>query len=112
MMREKFVYSPTAVSNPKEITSDVPKKTHLHGKYPCPCCKHITFPVPSDEAVAYICPVCYWENDVFITKDDEASDENNGMTLNEARRNFKQFGACSVNMLKYVREPLPEEIQR
>ena len=26
----------------------------------------ITLPVPPEEAVAYICPVCWWENDVFI----------------------------------------------
>lgn len=108
-MREKFVYLPTPVSNPPEITSDAPKETYLQGKYPCSCCKYITFPVPPNEAVAYICPVCYWENDVFISNDNEASDENHGMTLNEARRNFKQFGACSADMLKYVRKPMPEE---
>lgn len=68
MMREKFVYLPTVVSNPPEITSDALKETHIQGKYPCPCCKYITFPVPPNEAVAYICPVCYWENDVFIWK--------------------------------------------
>ena len=42
-------------------------------KYPCPCCGYLTYPVPREEAIAYICPVCFWENDVFVTSDDEFS---------------------------------------
>ena len=68
-------------------------------KYPCPCCGYLTYPVPREEAIAYICPVCFWENDVFVTSDDEPSDEN-----------YRSFGACARTMLRYVREPKPEEI--
>lgn len=35
-------------------------------KYPCPCCGYLTYPVPREDAIAYICPVCFWENDVFV----------------------------------------------
>lgn len=35
------------------------------GIYPCPCCGYLTFPAPKEEAIACICPVCFWENDVF-----------------------------------------------
>lgn len=34
-------------------------------KYPCPCCGNLTLPVKPEDAVAFICPVCFWENDVF-----------------------------------------------
>ncbi|MGL4737427.1 MAG: CPCC family cysteine-rich protein [Cellulosilyticaceae bacterium] len=78
--------------------------------YPCPCCGYHTFPVPKEDAIAYICPVCFWENDVFTSSDDEPSDENHGMTLNEARRNYKKFGACSQDMLRHVREPRSNEL--
>lgn len=81
------------------------------GIYPCPCCGHHTLPVPKEETVAYICPVCYWENDVFTSSDDEPSDENHGINLNEGRRNYKLFGACSQDMLIHVRKPKPEECQ-
>ncbi|MCI7334098.1 MAG: hypothetical protein MSH34_04135 [Oscillospiraceae bacterium] len=67
-------------------------------------------PVPQEQAIAYICPVCYWENDVFITSDDEPSDENHGMTLKEGMENYKKIGACSKDRLIYVRKPKPEEI--
>lgn len=43
-------------------------------KYPCPCCGYLTYPVPREDAIAYICPVCFWENDVFVTSDDEPSE--------------------------------------
>lgn len=77
-------------------------------KYPCPCCGCYTLPVDKSEAIAYICPVCFRENDVFTTRDDEPSDENHGMTLNEARAEFKRIGA-KEEFLKHVRKPYPEE---
>ena len=54
-------------------------------KYPCPCCGYLTYPVPREDAIAYICPVCFWENDVFVTSDDEPSDENHGISLRAAQ---------------------------
>lgn len=99
-----------------EITSDCKKEPESEkiceakGIYPCPCCGYRTYPVPKEEAIAYICPVCFWENDMFTLSDDEPSDENHGMTLNEGRRNYSLFGACSQDMLFYVRKPKPEEL--
>ena len=78
-------------------------------RYPCPCCGNLTFPVPASDALAYICPVCFWENDLFTQSDDEPSDENHGMTLNEARKNYARIGACRPEMLQYVRKPTDEE---
>lgn len=79
-------------------------------RYPCPCCGYGTYPVPAQDAIAYICPVCFWENDVFLSSEDEPSDENHGISLRNARKNFLKFGACDRKMLPHVREPLPEEI--
>lgn len=42
-----------------------PEPAGLPGEYPCPCCGYLTFPVPGEEAMAFICPVCFWENDIF-----------------------------------------------
>ena len=64
-------------------------------KYPCPCCGYLTYPVPRENAIAYICPVCFWENDVFVTSDDEPSDENHGISLRTAQENYRSFGACA-----------------
>ena len=49
-------------------------------------------------AVACICPVCWWENDVFIHSENEPSDENRGLTLSQARENYKKFGICDPEL--------------
>ena len=83
--------------------------------YPCPCCGYKTLPIPINEAPAYICPVCFWENDIFIQSLDEPSDENHQITLKEARENFKKFGAAEKRFLPDgittlgVRAPLENE---
>lgn len=79
-------------------------------KYPCPCCGYKTFPVPKEDAIAYICPICLWENDVFDPGETQPSDENRGITLSEAREAYQRFGAVREEFLQYARKPLPEEM--
>ena len=78
-------------------------------KHQCPCCGHFTYTVPPEEDCGYICPVCFWENDQFIASDDDPSDSNHGITLNEAKANYLEFGACEEEMLRYVRPPESDE---
>ena len=78
--------------------------------YPCPCCGYLTFPEPRENAVAFICPVCFWENDVFDPGEDSPSDENHGMTLRQGRAAYQKLGAVREDFLCYVRPPLPREI--
>ena len=66
--------------------------------YKCKCCGRETLHVPPEDAVAYICPICWWENDVFTTDDDEPSDENHGISLNHARKNFIAHGICDPRL--------------
>ena len=88
----------------------MPSRKHpTRGWYPCPCCGYRTLPVPQEEAVAYICPVCFWENDVFLQSETEPSDENHGMTLAEAKEQMRQIGACCERVLPYVRKAFPGE---
>ncbi|MCI5499388.1 MAG: hypothetical protein MR419_07675 [Clostridiales bacterium] len=77
--------------------------------YPCPCCGCRTLPVPREEAVAFICPVCFWENDVFTRDENEPSDENHGLTLCQARENYRRFGAVLEEFQAQVRPPTAEE---
>lgn len=74
-------------------------------QYPCPCCGYSTFPIPAEQAIAYICPVCFWENDLFIEDQKDPSDCNHGMTLEQAQKNYQQFFACSEEFICYVRKP-------
>jgi len=76
----------------------------LNKKYNCPCCGHPTYPVPPKDDVGYICDVCWWENDPFIQSDDEPSDQNHGLTLNQAKANYKKYGISWPQLLKYWEE--------
>lgn len=66
--------------------------------YKCMCCGNETLSVPVDDAIAYICPVCWWENDVFLRSSDEPGDENHGITLLEAQENYKKYGICDQRL--------------
>ena len=100
-VRTKYRYLPesTCTEVTEEIPVDVYEEWHpgepdIHpdADTPCPCCGNITIPYGGD-ALAYICPICWWEIDLFIQSDDEPSDQNHGLTLNQARDNYKKFGA-------------------
>ncbi len=87
----------------------------------CLCCGSKTI---VERGMFEICPVCFWEDDVYIDfeqpidykdgvpifdcKYDESeimdlpSGANNGLTLREGRQNYLEFGACEKSMLQYV----------
>ena len=79
--------------------------------YKCPCCGCYTYPVPAKRDCGFICDVCYWENDAFLSSDIEPSDSNHVLTLVEAKENYKNMGACCKEMLQYVRPPRPDELK-
>ena len=75
----------------------------------CPCCGNFT--IDSDnEVIVDICEVCYWQYDEVAHDKPDAMKGANKVTLNEARENFKKFGACEQRFLKYVRKPLESEL--
>ena len=101
----KYQYLPERVST--EVTEELtlyvheewlPGEPEIHpdADTPCPCCGNITIPNGGD-ALAYICPICWWEIDLFIQSDDEYSDLNR-MTLNQARENYKKYGAVKEGL--------------
>jgi hypothetical protein len=75
----------------------------------CPCCGFRTL----DERGMYdICPICFWEDD---GQDDRDADKvrggpNRSLSLTDARRNFREFGACDRRSLQFVRKPTPDEL--
>ena len=78
--------------------------------YRCPCCGFYTFAEPP--AGNYdICPVCFWEDDPCAYDDPDEESSCNHVSLNQARKNFMEFGACKEDMKKYVRLPLEHELE-
>jgi len=102
--RKKFLYLPST-----EPQSDPAPATTVVADTPCPCCGCITIPNGGD-ALAFICPVCLWEIDSFITGANEPSDQNHGLTLNQCRENYRACGAVLPRLVQYARKPLPQEL--
>ena len=67
--------------------------TKQKNKYRCPCCGYYTL---EDEPGHFdICPVCRWEDDNIQSFDPDYWGGANDMSLNDARKNYKEFGAKS-----------------
>ncbi len=74
--------------------------------WPCPCCGHKTL---LEDGFFEICPVCFWEHDPVQYDDPTYAGGANTESLEEARRNFRAFGASSRELLAHVRPPTPDE---
>ena len=79
------------------------KDARTQRAHPCACCGCRTVSFLGD-----ICPVCFWEEDL-VEGPDSPSSANHGLTLTQAQKNYRDFGACEKEMLRHVRAPKPEE---
>ncbi|WP_217907177.1 CPCC family cysteine-rich protein [Massilia sp. BJB1822] len=75
----------------------------MDSMFTCPCCGYEVFP---DHPGSYdICPICFWEDDLFQLYYPHLADGSNPSSLIEAQVNFVQFGACDREMAKNARAP-------
>jgi hypothetical protein len=75
----------------------------------CSCCGNLTVLKPASENPE-ICPVCAWQDDIVQSKNPDFVGKPNGVSLNQARVNYKKFKAKSRNSLKNVRDPRGDEL--
>lgn len=73
-------------------------------KYACPCCGYRTLYKVPPRCYA-ICPVCYWEDDPVQFDDPDYVGGANNVSLNQARKNFLEFGASERQWEGRVRAP-------
>ena len=59
---------------------------------PCPCCGHRVF--EGDPGTEEICPVCFWQDDLFSLLDPFEALGPNKVSLIEAQANFASLGLC------------------
>jgi hypothetical protein len=81
---------------------------HQKQRFPCYCCGYLTRAEESPGTFE-ICPVCGWEDDNVQCNDESYEGGANGISLQQARRNYKQFGAVSPSIAERVRMALPDE---
>ena len=75
-------------------------------KYVCKCCgcAAMTFADENDT-----CPICYWKRDSVQEKNTDSAVGANSVSLVEARKNYKAFGACEERFCEKVRKPYTDE---
>lgn len=77
-------------------------------KLQCPCCGYYT--IDNDDIIVDICEVCYWQYDVVAQENPSiAIGPNHGVSLNQARENYKRIGASSIRVKDFVRLPKENE---
>ncbi len=77
-------------------------------KHKCVCCGNLTIDDP--DTIGYeICPVCFLENDQMQNENHDHKGGANRISLNEARENYKKYGACDKESLPFVRKPYENE---
>lgn len=72
---------------------------------PCPVCQYRTFAVVGDWDV---CPVCGWVSDPVQEAINDDPTGANGISLNQARQNYEEFGAITQEKLTEL-EPQSKE---
>lgn len=75
----------------------------------CLCCGYFTVE-SDDEVIVEICEVCFWQYDVVAHNKPNTMKGANHVTLNEAKNNYKTFGACEKRFINKVRSPKREEL--
>lgn len=83
-------------------------------KYQCKCCGYYTLlekPLESNEypGTFEICEVCGWEDDSLQYLNPDKNFGANGVSFNEAKKNFLKFGAIKKDMIDFVRKPMNTE---
>ena len=79
------------------------------GKFYCPCCGYNTL----DEApngTYNICDICFWEDDPVQLENPNYEGGANRVSLIQGRKNFDEFGASELEMIKNVRKPTKKDI--
>ena len=79
-------------------------------KHKCPCCGYYTL-MDERTGVYEFCNVCFWKDDPTQSQNPDLSPGSNGVSLNQARKNFKKFGAITEYCKQFVRPPKPEELK-
>lgn len=76
----------------------------------CQVCGNFTI---SEHGSYDICPVCFWEDDGLYDDPDEIwGGPNKNLSLTQARKNYKEFGACDRETVKHVRPPKESELPK
>jgi len=77
-------------------------------KYRCPCCGYKTLNPPPH--YFEMCDICFWTDDLQQFDNPDLEGGANSVSLNEARANFRKFGAKTEAHIGFTRPPTEDEL--
>ena len=77
------------------------QKAQANGKFYCDCCGYNTLN-EKPNGTYQVCETCFWEDDPIQKNDPNYEGGANRVSLNQAKKNFAEFGACEKDMIKNV----------
>jgi hypothetical protein len=81
----------------------------MMARHACPCCACRTLE-PAPPGTFEICPVCWWEDDNVQFENPRFAGGANSVSLEEARSNYRAFGASEKGLRDRVRAPTDDEL--
>jgi len=77
------------------------QRSQANGRFYCECCGYNTLN-EKPNGNYQICATCYWEDDPIQRNEPNYEGGANRVSLNQAKKNFAEFGACERDMIKNV----------
>ena len=86
----------------RELTEIVDfQRSQAYGRFYCECCGFNTLN-EKPNGTYQICNTCFWEDDPIQRNEPNYEGGANRVSLNQAKKNFAEFGACERDMIKNV----------
>ncbi len=79
------------------------QRAQANGKFYCDCCGYNTLN-EKPNGTYQICTACFWEDDPIQRNAPNYEGGANRVSLNQAKKNFAEFGACEKDMIKNVKK--------
>lgn len=76
-------------------------------KFPCPCCGYRVH--DREPGFHQVCPICGWEDDLTQLRFARMPGSSNTVSLEEAQRNFRDYGASERRSIGNTRTPVDGE---
>jgi hypothetical protein len=80
---------------------------YQYQKYPCPCCGHLVH--DHQPGFHQRCPICGWEDDLSQLRFPLMPGSSNQVSLQDAQRNYRDYGASERRTLGQTRHPVEGE---
>lgn len=86
------------------------QRAQANGRFYCDCCGYNTLN-EKPNGTYQICTMCFWEDHPIQKDDPNYEGGANRISLNQAKKNFAEFGACERDMIKNVQKVHKSDIR-